>query len=79
MLDVLVIAVMVVAFKSFPGGSRVAMNWGAYVFGLSVVLSMIATKMIKDAHCSPEIPLPIQIPSPAQSALGKEIAPQDSE
>jgi uncharacterized paraquat-inducible protein A len=47
MLDVFVIAAIVVSFKSFPLGSRVETRWGILLFAVSVVLSMIATWMLK--------------------------------
>jgi hypothetical protein len=50
MLDVFVIAALVVCFKGFPGGSHVQVDWGIYVFGASVVLSMVATHALKQCH-----------------------------
>jgi paraquat-inducible protein A len=47
MLDVFVIALLVVAFKGFPGGSRIELNLGAYFFATSVLLSMFATHAVK--------------------------------
>ena len=40
MLDVFVLAVLVVAIKGLPGGSRVAIEWGAAAFCASVLLSI---------------------------------------
>lgn len=47
MLDVLVVAIMVLCFKTFPGGTRIEMNWGAYAFAASVLLSMLAVFCLK--------------------------------
>jgi hypothetical protein len=47
MLDVFVIAAVVICFKGFPGGSRVEVEWGLYVFAASVILSMLATHFLK--------------------------------
>jgi paraquat-inducible protein A len=40
MLDVFVLAVLLVAVKGLPGGSRVAIEWGAAAFCASVLLSI---------------------------------------
>lgn len=40
MLDVFVLAVLVVAIKGLPGGSRVEMEAGIYFFAVSVLLSI---------------------------------------
>jgi hypothetical protein len=50
MLDVFVIAALVVCFKGFPGGSHVEVQWGIYVFAASVVLSMLATRAMRQYH-----------------------------
>lgn len=47
MVDVLVISVIVVAFKGFPGGSKVVAEVGIYCFALQVVLSLIGTHYLK--------------------------------
>lgn len=47
MLDVFVIAVLVATFKSFPGGSHIVVLTGTYLFGASVILSMVATLQAK--------------------------------
>lgn len=41
MLDVLVLALLVVTFKSFPGGTRMTLGAGAWFFCTSVVLSLL--------------------------------------
>jgi hypothetical protein len=46
-LDVFVIAAVVIAFKTFPGGTRVTLDWGVYAFTASVILSMVATTCLK--------------------------------
>ena len=40
MLDVLVLAVLVVAVKGLPGGTRVTIEWGALAFCASVLLGI---------------------------------------
>jgi len=47
MVDVLVISIIVVAFKGFPGGSKVVAEVGIYCFALQVVLSLIGTHYLK--------------------------------
>lgn len=47
LLDVVVIAVLVVSFKTFPGGTRITPLWGTYVFTVSIVLSLLATMLIQ--------------------------------
>jgi paraquat-inducible protein A len=42
MLDVLVVAVLVVAIKGMPGDSDVIVGWGLWSFAVSVGLSMLA-------------------------------------
>lgn len=42
MLDVLVVAVLVIAVKGMPGDSFVVVGWGLWSFALSVGLSMLA-------------------------------------
>ncbi len=46
MLDVLVLAILVVAFKAFPGGTRIDLCWGAALFGLSVLFTMLASRLV---------------------------------
>lgn len=43
LLDVLVIAMLVLAIKGLPGGSELALRWGVWMFASSVVLSLIAS------------------------------------
>jgi hypothetical protein len=45
MLDIFVVAVTVLAFKSFPGGTRFRVEVGFYLFLVSVVASMFATML----------------------------------
>ena len=47
MLDVFVLGLTVLSFKTFPGGTTVSLNFGAYAFGASVVASMFATNELK--------------------------------
>jgi paraquat-inducible protein A len=42
MLDVMVVAVLIVAIKGLPGRSTLEPGWGLYGFAASVVLAMIA-------------------------------------
>src|SRR4051794_7444191 len=43
MLDVLVLALIVVAIKGLPGSSQIRLGWGVWAFAASVVLSLIAS------------------------------------
>ncbi|MEM9414414.1 MAG: paraquat-inducible protein A [Planctomycetota bacterium] len=46
MLDVMVIAVIVIAIKGLPGGTRITVGWGLYAFATSVVVSMLASHLV---------------------------------
>ncbi len=61
MADVFVVSLTVLAFKAFPGGTRIYVAIGYYFFLASVLLAMAATYMIKKR-------LP-GIPTPATKAL----------
>ena len=43
MVDVFVIASLVICFKGFPGGTHIQVQWGIYIFALSILLTMLAT------------------------------------
>jgi len=47
MLDVFVIGLIVISFKTFPGGTSIDLEWGVYFFGASVLLSMHTASKIK--------------------------------
>ena len=47
MVDVMVISIIVVAFKGFPGGTKVVAEVGLYCFAIQVVLSMVGTHCLK--------------------------------
>lgn len=47
MLDVMVIAVFIVAIKGLPGNTDVIIGWGLYAFAAAVILSMIASLLVK--------------------------------
>jgi uncharacterized paraquat-inducible protein A len=47
MLDVMVIAVFIVAIKGLPGDTQVTIGWGLFTFAASVVLSIVASLMVK--------------------------------
>ena len=47
MLDVFVLAVLVIAVKGLPGGSRVDLEWGIYFFTASILLSLFVGQKIK--------------------------------
>ena len=47
MLDVFVIASLVICFKGFPGGTHIQVQWGIYVFTISILLTMQATYALK--------------------------------
>ena len=46
MLDVLVLALLVLAIKGLPGGSRVTLGWGVWAFAGSVVLSLVLSILL---------------------------------
>ena len=46
MLDVMVIAVFIVAIKGLPGDTDIAINWGLHTFAASVVLSIVASVLV---------------------------------
>ncbi|HEX8324165.1 MAG TPA: paraquat-inducible protein A [Tepidisphaeraceae bacterium] len=46
MLDVLVLAMLVVAIKGLPGGSQITLGWGVWAFASSVVLSLIISMLL---------------------------------
>ncbi len=48
MLDVFVLAVLVVAVKGLPGGSRVTIEWGAAAFCASVLLTIYISLHISE-------------------------------
>ena len=52
MVDVFVIASLVICFKGFPGGTHIQVQWGIYVFAVSMVLTMLATWALKRALTS---------------------------
>ena len=47
MVDVFLIAVLVVAAKGLPGGTRITPEWGMYAFALSVLLSLVLPWIIR--------------------------------
>ena len=47
MLDVMVIAVFIVAIKGLPGDTEVTIAWGLFAFAGSVVLSIVASLLVK--------------------------------
>lgn len=46
MLDVMVIAVFIVAIKGLPGDTDITINWGLFAFAASVLLSMVASILV---------------------------------
>lgn len=47
MLDVMVIAVFIVAIKGLPGDTTVRIGWGLFAFAGAVLLSMIASLWVR--------------------------------
>lgn len=47
MLDVMVIALIIVAMKALPGGTTITVGWGLYAFAASVLTSMAASILVK--------------------------------
>jgi paraquat-inducible protein A len=50
MLDVFAISVLVIAFKEFPGGTRIRPEWGLLVYGAAIILSIAASILVKRAE-----------------------------
>jgi paraquat-inducible protein A len=48
MLDVFVLALLVIALKKLPGGSKIELGFGAYMFAASVLLSMVIPVWLKE-------------------------------
>jgi paraquat-inducible protein A len=46
MVDVFVVALLVVASKTMPGGSRIHLEWGLLAFGAAALLSMRLTSAV---------------------------------
>lgn len=46
MLDVMVIAVLIIAIKGMPGDTDITIQWGLFAFAASVLLSIIASIMV---------------------------------
>jgi paraquat-inducible protein A len=47
MLDVMVLAMIVIALKGLPGNTRVELGWGVWAFAGSVVVSLIASVLLQ--------------------------------
>ena len=47
MLDVMVLAMIVIALKGLPGNTRVELGWGVWAFAASVVVSLIASILLQ--------------------------------
>jgi paraquat-inducible protein A len=47
MLDIFVLAVLVVAIKGLPGGSKVIIEWGAAAFTASILLTLYFSSKIR--------------------------------
>jgi paraquat-inducible protein A len=50
MLDVWVVAVFVVAIKGMPGETEIRLGWGVYLFAASVLLSIAAGVLMRQAE-----------------------------
>ena len=46
MLDVLVLALLVLAIKGLPGSSELTLRWGVWTFAASVLLSLVASLLL---------------------------------
>ena len=54
MLDVLVLALLVIAIKKIPGGSRIAIGPGAIFFAASVIISVFVPLFLKRSVVAPQ-------------------------
>jgi paraquat-inducible protein A len=50
MTDVFVIALLVIASKTLPGGSEIRLEWGTLAFATAALLSMILISAVNRAH-----------------------------
>ncbi len=50
MVDVFVIALIIVASKTFPGGTTVEIRWGAYAFAAAALLSIPVAHAVGEAR-----------------------------
>lgn len=46
MLDVLVLAMLILAIKGMPGSSELRLEWGIWAFAASVILSLLASLLL---------------------------------
>ena len=46
MLDVLVLALLILAIKGLPGSSELRLEWGVWAFAASVLLSLVASLLL---------------------------------
>ena len=53
MLDVMVIALIIVAMKALPGGTTISVGWGLFAFAGSVLLSIVASILVKRLEAAP--------------------------
>lgn len=56
MLDVMVVAVLIVAIKGLPGDTDIAIGWGLYAFAGAVLLSIVASLQLKGLERQPTKP-----------------------
>jgi paraquat-inducible protein A len=49
LIDVLVIAMLIVCAKVFPGGASVSARWGIYAFGVAAVIPWIIARGLRAA------------------------------
>jgi paraquat-inducible protein A len=58
MVDVFVVALLVVASKTMPGGSRIDLEWGLFAFGAAALLSMGLTSAVRRTAAPGNAPIP---------------------
>lgn len=56
MVDVFVIALLIVASKSMPGGSRIELEWGTFAFAAAALLSTGLTSSVNRTAATIEAP-----------------------
>jgi paraquat-inducible protein A len=56
MLDVMVLALLVIAIKGLPGGSELRLRWGVWAFAGSVVLSLLISLLLHRVESGRERP-----------------------
>ncbi|MFQ5844487.1 MAG: paraquat-inducible protein A [Planctomycetota bacterium] len=77
MVDVFVIALLVVASRSFPGGTSVDLLWGAYAFAAAALLSIVVGIGLTRLSKRPAVTHHLPVPAPAEDRAAMAVGPED--